>query len=426
MQTAQLQPKIEHGLHAMRQDDYLAAMRQFTIFLRQIEPLTTKPHFHAARLEALAHLGTLQNRMGRRDEALASFEQYVGEARTARERAFGLSQLGLQTIRLDRLAAGLGLLEEALRQAESINYSHGRAHAFLGLGVGLLHYGRHEEALTQINTALSLFEQLADRPEIARAGNVRGIIFAQQGALDKAIQSFITASDHARELGRYDRAIILGNLGEAYQTLFDLEKALFTHRQALQLAAGTPIPTIGIDLRRNIGVTLCHLGKYEDGISYLESSLAEARRYQQGFLLGQIIVSLGLAECRRGNLTRAEEHGRMLLAQSEQHDQRARQAQALHLLGLCAGKRGDHETAEQQWQQALFLAHETGQQALLWQIHAALAKISTNTGLATTHWRIAWEVIEQIIYPIQDEKLRHTFLNAPAVREVRAHIQNQR
>jgi hypothetical protein len=74
--------------------------------------------------------------------------------------------------------------------------------------------------------------------------------------------------------------------------------------------------------------------------------------------------------------------------------------------------------AQQFWQQALFLAHETGRRMLLWQVHAALAEIAPSPALGTVHNRIAGEIIEQILHPIKDETLRQTFLQADPVRAV--------
>jgi hypothetical protein len=74
--------------------------------------------------------------------------------------------------------------------------------------------------------------------------------------------------------------------------------------------------------------------------------------------------------------------------------------------------------AEQLWQQGLFLAHEANRRMLLWQLHGALSRISNNPALKDVHNRIAAEVIQQIAFPIEDENLKQTFLNAPAVRDV--------
>jgi len=119
----------------------------------------------------------------------------------------------------------------------------------------------------------------------------------------------------------------------------------------------------------------------------------------------------------RGNNSQAEAYAQELLLQAEQNKARDFQAQAYYALGLCAQTDEDAIRAEQWWQQALFLAHETGQQTLLWQLHAALAEISA-PALSQTHYRIAAEVIEQIIYPIEDKALRQTFLSAPAVKRI--------
>ena len=136
----------------------------------------------------------------------------------------------------------------------------------------------------------------------------------------------------------------------------------------------------------------------------------------------QAIYSLALAEHARDNHTKAAEYGQRLYDLAEQSNARDFRAQAMHILGLCAQAEGDPVRAEQLWQQALFLAHETGQQTLLWQLHAALAEIAPNPALAGTHYRIAAEVLEQIIYPLEDESLRQTFLTAPPVKAVFEHL----
>jgi ATP/maltotriose-dependent transcriptional regulator MalT len=114
-----------------------------------------------------------------------------------------------------------------------------------------------------------------------------------------------------------------------------------------------------------------------------------------------------------------------LLELAREKNARAYEADALHALGMCYKLRGDVAQAEQYWQQASFLAHETEQRMLLWQIHAAMAEVATMPGLADVHRRIAAEVIEQIVYPIADKKLREKFLTAPRVKAVLAANTNQ-
>jgi hypothetical protein len=93
-------------------------------------------------------------------------------------------------------------------------------------------------------------------------------------------------------------------------------------------------------------------------------------------------------------------------------------AKALYVEGLCLKASGEQTRARQAWQQATILAHETGQQMLIWQLHAAQATIADNAKVAAVHQRIAAEMLEQIVYPIEDEKLRQKFLSAVPVRAV--------
>ncbi|VAW34309.1 hypothetical protein MNBD_CHLOROFLEXI01-2610, partial [hydrothermal vent metagenome] len=79
---------------------------------------------------------------------------------------------------------------------------------------------------------------------------------------------------------------------------------------------------------------------------------------------------------------------------------------------------GNLSTAEEQWHQALFLAHETENRMILWQLHAALAQIAELPNLATVHIRIAAEVIYQIAEPFTDEALKTGFLTAVPVTAV--------
>jgi hypothetical protein len=93
-------------------------------------------------------------------------------------------------------------------------------------------------------------------------------------------------------------------------------------------------------------------------------------------------------------------------------------AEALHVLGHAQHKAGDLDAAQGHWQQALFLAHETGRRMLLWRLHATLAGNASSRELAGVHYRIASEIIWQIANPIADQDLRQTFLTAEPVAAV--------
>ncbi|MCP4427849.1 MAG: hypothetical protein GY803_25480 [Chloroflexi bacterium] len=127
--------------------------------------------------------------------------------------------------------------------------------------------------------------------------------------------------------------------------------------------------------------------------------------------------ALALTELKRGNLDEAYQYAEKLKEMAAGSDSRNLLASAYYALGLYYQKKGD-AAAEQMWQQALFLAHEAHNSALVWKTHAALAEIAANPDLAQVHYRIAAEVIQQIADPIADEALRQKFLAAPPVRDV--------
>jgi tetratricopeptide (TPR) repeat protein len=197
-----------------------------------------------------------------------------------------------------------------------------------------------------------------------------------------------------------------------------MRQALVYHEEALVLAQKLGLPLLLVDLWRNIGVESSYLGDGEAGIARLQQSLASSEALGEPHLLLQALYSLALAEHARGQVAAAAGHAQRLLDASRQGKARGHQAKARYALGLCAEAAGDNTMAEQRWQQALFLAHETGQQALLWQIHAGLARIAASPALANTHNRIAAEVIDQIVYPLEDEDLCQTFRQAAPVQAV--------
>jgi tetratricopeptide (TPR) repeat protein len=172
------------------------------------------------------------------------------------------------------------------------------------------------------------------------------------------------------------------------------------------------------DLARNLGVDLVYLDRLEEGLAHLHRALAISEETGQAAIKLQTLYSLALAEIEKGELEAAQAHAEALLQEARQTKSRTYEADALYALGLCYQAQGEVGQATQVWQQASFLAHETEQRWLLWQIHAELAKAAPEAGLVQVHRRIAAEVIEQIAYPIADEEMRQGFLQAPAVQEV--------
>ena len=301
----------------------------------------------------------------------------------------------------------------------------GRAHAHSGIGSAYRGLGRIEESVPHMARALFLFEQLGDKQEQAWVGNQLGISYARLGKVDKAITIFKQALELAREIGVRETAVILSNLGEAYQVLYDMQQAFIHHQEAVAIYDSVDLPSGSADLYRNLGVDLYYLGQVEEGMKYLRKALQISEHVGRPNLHMQALYSLALAEIDQGREELAQIHSLNLKALTEKGEAAGHLAKALHIEGLCAKLAGEFVRARQAWQQATILAHETGQQMLIWQLHAAQATIADSEELAAIHLRIAAEIIEQIIYPIEDEKLRQKFLAAAPVHAVLSQKQIQ-
>lgn len=399
------------------------AVRRYTELIQHTVGHADDPDVRQIRLTALRENGRLHRLLGDQAAALACFQQYYLDAGRGEQAVDGLTLLANQHNSMGNYDEALRASREALELTEALNYSAGRAAALQALGRAYAHQGRTEEAIGTIQKALALFQQIGNRTEAARTHNWIGVVYMERGQVDRAIHAFRTALQEVAHISDVQRSIILSNLGECYQYLFDFEQALAYHREALALIRQTKFTTPQDDFMRNLGVDLVRIGQIEEGIAHLHDALRLTGATGSQDIHMQVLDSLAVAELERDRPDAAMQYAQTLKTESEKIKARHYQARALYDLGLCYQHLGEAVTAEQMWHQALFLAHETQQQGLIWRLHARLAQVVGIAPLADTHNRIAAEVIEQIVYPIEDEQLRQKFLSAPEVRVVlEAHL----
>jgi tetratricopeptide (TPR) repeat protein len=123
----------------------------------------------------------------------------------------------------------------------------------------------------------------------------------------------------------------------------------------------------------------------------------------------------------RGELERAAEEARALLANSTQHGPPKYVGIAHKILAEIAVTRGDFAAAEQELRAALGPFQDHPAPLIIWKIYAALGRLHSmrnDAGATRDAFCHGAEVIHQIASTISDQRLRSTFLNAPAVQEV--------
>ena len=420
MDVVRLSQLLQQATTLRQNDEYEKALRYYRSLLNQTanSPPFSNSEITYIRLTALRESAQALYILGRQEEALAKLEQYYQEVGTSEQGIDALALIGRQYTQMGQHNKALGVHREALQLARAFNSVSGRAHAHAGIGSALRGLGRIEESVPHMERALFLFQELDDKKEQAWVGNQLGISYARLGKIDKAIRIFEQELELAREIGVRETAVILSNLGEAYQVIYDMQQAFIYHQEAVAIYDSVNLPSGAADLYRNLGVDLCHLGQVEEGMKYLRRALQICEHVGRPNLHMQALYSLALAEIERGKTDLARTHAHTLKRLTEQGEATGHLAKALHLEGLCAKLAGEFVKARQAWQQATILAHETGQLMLIWQLHAAQAAIADSEELATVHLRMAAEIIEQIIHPIEDEKLRQKFLTAAPVQAV--------
>ncbi|MBK8986690.1 MAG: tetratricopeptide repeat protein [Chloroflexi bacterium] len=420
MDVAHLAQLLQRATIARDNEANDTAVRYYAELIAQTEGGAAEPGVREIRLEALRENGRLYRLLGQQQEALACFEQTYMDAGSGEQAVDALTLLANQHNSMGSYDEAMQACREALQLTEALNYSAGRAAAFQVLGRAYAHQGRTEEAIHNMQKALALFEQIGNRTEVARTNSWIGVVRMDQWHMDKAIRAFQRALQESEHVSPILRCTILNNLGECYQCLFDFEQALAYHREALALISQTRFTMPQDDLLRNLGVDLCRIGEVDEGIAHLYDALRLSEANGDPDVRFQVLDSLIHAELERGRPDVALQYSQTLRMEAEKRKARHFEARALYGLGLCYQQFGEGVAAEQEWQQALFLAHETRQQNLIWQIHAGLAQIVGIAPLAATHNRIAAEVIDQIVYPIEEDNLRQKFLAAPSVRAVLA------
>jgi tetratricopeptide (TPR) repeat protein len=326
-----------------------------------------------------------------------------------------LVKIGGQQARSGEHKSALQTLSEAKTLAMALNDTGGRAYVHRTMDSVLGYMSRFEEALAEGKKALALYEQLGDGANISATWNSIGVDYSYLGMIDKSNQAYKKGLLY--DISPTSRALILLNLGENYQELYAMDQALAYHREALPFVDSGSLVIRG-DLLRNIGVALFYLGEDEEAITTLYQGLEVSRQSQEPDTILQVLSSVAKIEAERANWEKAWQYGEELLAEAEKLGTKGHQGEAMFVLGKIAAGKNDLLTAEGYWQRGLFLAHETGKRYLLWQTHAALAEIAQSSALAQAHYKIAGDIIGQILYPIEDKGLRGSFLEAKLVKKV--------
>jgi DNA-binding SARP family transcriptional activator/tetratricopeptide (TPR) repeat protein len=281
------------------------------------------------------------------DEALAwsELERANLVAATRQAAAYGLNDIAWK---LPVAAMGcfdrLGYREEwltthrvALASARAAGDRQGEAWVLNNIGMVLAEQ-RAEGALGYFEQALAIRRETGDRLGQAQTANNIAFLFIEEGLYERALPALTDALDLQRAVGRrHGEAVALSNLGEAY----------------------------------------LELGRYDEAISYLQEALPVTREIGSARLEGYVLLHIGRARLELGQAAEGAGLLEQALAIHAADGDKYGQARDLDLLGLARSRAAESRQARQDWQQALRLFEELGDDRRAQQVLSRLAELGS-------------------------------------------------
>ncbi|MBD2464929.1 tetratricopeptide repeat protein [Oscillatoria sp. FACHB-1407] len=283
------------------------------------------------------------------------------------------------------------------------------------------HYrnGRLREALPPLQQALTIFQELGDRPSEGTTINTIGLVYRGLGQPIQSVEAYqqgltifqtlrqAADSQRLREgegaaliglgagnrvLGQYEEAldyyqqalliyrlpantpqeqrsqrygegVLLDNIGVVYISMGQFSRALEQHRQAREIfqeIGNRPAESIALN---NIAAAYEWLGQYPQALEHYEQSLAIRQEANDPIGQGSTLDNIGLVYSRLGQYRESLNYRQQALELFRQAGDRTQEAIALNNIGVTYGDLGDDDRALEALQQALTLSVETGDRA---------------------------------------------------------------
>jgi tetratricopeptide (TPR) repeat protein len=401
------------GRAAMGQQQYSEAITHYS----QALSFPTAPALFQGRV--LEQRGECHWLLGHYDDAACDFQMALDISDDREQQARARARLGDVADSRGDYAAAAAYYRQALKEGMAVGdvISIGRAHR--GLGIVDRRQGRTEQAITHLTQALAAFRQAGDAREQARVLTSIGITRQAQGEYQQAIAANAEALSIMEALkDRWRAALLLNSIGECHQALYDLEMALQYHERAFKLAEIYGAAIILPDIQRNLGLDLVEWGRVDEGVVYLEQALAGARRLAKHEQEALTLFYLARAYLAQENVSLAATSAHELSTLAENLGADRFRALAAFVRGELLFAQGQRAEAIAELNVAMLDAQASLDRGMLWRLHATMGHVVDDPAIAAVHMQIAADFIRQTVEPLQDVRLKSSFLNAAPVTAV--------
>lgn len=204
---------------------------------------------------------------------------------------------------IDQHELALRYINEAIRIQERDGDKERLMHSYTMLGNIFTALVDAEKASEAYELALQLAGGLGvQRTVIMLYSNLSGVWCTRNDGLEKTIHYFESGIDSARESGHKDLvAVLLGNMGTAWLTAGEAEKALGMLEEALDLVRKAGHLSLEMQLLFRFGQAQRQLGQMQQSRLALENSLGLARRLRSPHNQSRALLELAALDSLQGN-----------------------------------------------------------------------------------------------------------------------------
>lgn len=204
-----------------------------------------------------------------------------------------LNELFRANIQSDPIKA-IGYTREALELATDINDKKGMAASYNNLGVAYRNQGALDRALQNYITSLKIYETLENKEGIATTKNNIANIYSIKGDFGQAMKyleesyaQFVELKDNVKIVGS------LNNLGNLHVDLQLYEKAMRYFSEAYQLSS--KLGDSFSDPMNNMGNVYFRQGNYQRAIEHYQKALAIERASNNRLGMLNTLTNIGIA-----------------------------------------------------------------------------------------------------------------------------------
>jgi tetratricopeptide (TPR) repeat protein len=201
-------------------------------------------------------------------------------------------------------------------------------------------------------------QQAENLPGVAQTLNNLGIVYLNQGKLDKAIDCYKKSLEIKRQLGDDNGVgVTLCNLGAIYEIQGKLDDAIDCDKKSLEILRQLGDDHMVAQTLHNLGIVYQTQGKLDEAIDCYKKSLETCRQLGDRYGVGIILSNLGVVHRKQGKLNEAIDCYKKSLDISHRLGDCHGVGQTLGNLGLIHDRRNQPEQARTLWQEALTYLH---------------------------------------------------------------------